>query len=63
MFVGRELTGQADLRRMTKFIIIVLAVGVALWGTGVDLLSIKQEMTSTAHSGARSLTGQHDDWG
>lgn len=48
---------------MTKFIIIMLAVGVALWGTGVDLVSIKQEVTGTADQGARSLTGQHDDWG
>ena len=48
---------------MTKFIIIVLAIGVALWGTGVDLVSIKQEVTGTANSGARSLTGQQDDWG
>ena len=48
---------------MTKFIIIVAAVAVAMWGTGVDLVSIKQEVTGTASSGARSLTGQHDDWG
>jgi hypothetical protein len=48
---------------MTKFIIIVLAIGVALWGTGVDLVSIKAEMTGTAQSGAQSLTGHQDDWG
>ena len=48
---------------MTKFIIIVLAIGVALWGTGVDLVSIKSEMTGTASAGARTLTGQQDDWG
>jgi hypothetical protein len=48
---------------MTKFLIIVAAVGVALWGSGVDLVSIKSEVTGTASSGARSLTGQQDDWG
>ena len=48
---------------MSRFIIIVLAIGVALWGTGVDLVSIKQEVTGTAHAGARSLTGPQDDWG
>jgi hypothetical protein len=60
---GRKLTARADPSPMTKFIILVLAIGVALWGTGVDLVSIKQEMTGTASAGARSLTGKQDDWG
>lgn len=48
---------------MTKLIIIALALLVALWGTGVNLATIKQEMTGTAQEGAQSLTGQSDDWG
>lgn len=48
---------------MGKAFIILLAILVALWGTGVNLASIKQGLTGTASEGAQTLTGHEDDWG
>jgi hypothetical protein len=48
---------------MAKGFIIVVAILVALWGTGVSLGGVKAGLTGTAHEGAQSLTGHHSDWG